>query len=395
MFDGLFEGCQLEDSMSFIQIVVAEDDATPSGASIRNKSNFDILSTLWSAKGGGRIIALRTDKKLGAKSDAAIVARLLRNEVMRLVDECRREVPDFVLVEGVSLYQAAAALAHAVPGLPLIVDMHNIESTLQMQIESQRFPRLLHNIASIFFVRHRRACLNVERQIVRIAKQVWVCSSTDKSMAEELFGAIPISVVPNPIPDWARAGVFEKDPGSTDVLFVGHLGYSPNRNAVKFLCTEVMPKLRRVVPNAQLHVCGRRPRRKVTALLRSTGHRYSPNAQDLTQAYATAAAVAIPLRAGGGTRLKVLEAMAVGCPVIASGKAVEGLGLLPQVHYKAAETAAEFASEIAQVLASRSVAEQMAQRAQQYTSEHYGQDARLERVRTALADGKFLDGSET
>lgn len=100
--------------MSFIQIVVAELDDTPSGATIRNKSNFEILSTLCSAKGGGRVISLRADKGRGIRAGVAIVAPLLAEDVARLVADCQAEMPDFILVEGVHGHLGLAGVSHRV-----------------------------------------------------------------------------------------------------------------------------------------------------------------------------------------------------------------------------------------------------------------------------------------
>jgi glycosyltransferase involved in cell wall biosynthesis len=375
--------------MGFIQIVMAELDAIPSGASIRNKSNFEILSTLCSARGGGRIISLRADKSRGLRAGSAIVAPLLAEDVARLVEECQAEMPDFVLVEGVLLYHAVATLAHALPELPILLDMHNIESNLQAQIDKQMLPRPLRAFAHLVFARKRRACLRAEKQVAQMARLVWVCSDADRAQALALWGPLAVAVVPNPIPDWAKTEGRKKVLPSNEVLFVGHLAYPPNQRAVKLLCKGVMPRLRRLVPGPQLHVCGRRPRRRLAALVRSYGHRLTPNVVNLAEAYKEASVVAIPLHEGGGTRLKVLEAMAIGCPIVATAKAVEGLGLTQNVHYREAENSWDFAKELATVLSEPNSADEMACRALQFVFKHYSDEARLKAVINALATGGF------
>ncbi len=378
--------------MGFIQIVVAEADATPSGASLRNTSNFEILSTLWSERGGGRIVSLRADKTQGLRPAAATVAPLLATDIANLIDVCQTEMPDFVLFEGVRLYQAITALSQALRSQAIIVDMHNIESILQAQIDAQKLPPLLRAFAPWIFAQRRKACLQVDKQIIQISRQVWVCSETDHATAQALLSPKSIAIVPNPIPDWAMKEDLRKETNPTEVLFVGHLGYQPNGHAVKTLCKNIMPQLRRIVPNAQLHICGRRPRRRLAALVLSRGNRLTPNAVNLAEVYATAAAVAIPLHAGGGTRLKILEAMAVGCPVIATAKAVEGLNLVPQLHYRNAETNSNFSRQIADVLLSPNLAAEMANRACRFILERYGKSARIRAVSNALAQGKFMNG---
>lgn len=376
--------------MSFIQLVVAERDETPSGVSIRSKSNFEILSTLWPAKDGGRIVSLRIDKSLGLKSRARIVAPLLPQDVSELVADCRRQSPDFILVEGVILFQAIVALVDALPELVIIVDMHNIESILRAQMDRHRLPRPLQFLAPYIFYRQWRASRQVEKQAVAIARQIWVCSGADAMLADDFFGNRSAAIVPNPIPAWTQTVVPAPKSMSREVLFVGHLGYGPNKQAVAFLCNDVMPHLRKFVPDAVLTVCGRHPSRRITALVQSSGNRLRANVENMADVYATAAVAAIPLRDGGGTRLKVLEAMAIGCPVVATEKAVEGLGVLPDVHYRRAQTHQEFADEIADVLNFPNFAAEMADCAKLFTLTHFGSKSRVDAVRTALAAGRFL-----
>lgn len=378
--------------MSFIQLIVADSDATPSGAPIRNRSNFEIMSTLWGSKGAGRIIALRIDKQIGLKSGSSIIASLHPADIALLLAECRHIPPDFILVEGVVLFQAVAALKQAWPKVPIVIDMHNIESNLQAQIDRSKFPRLFRFLAPFIRMRNWRASLGFERQMIAMAQQVWVCSDIDASLAQRLFGKIAVAVVPNPIPDWTQNAIRDRGAAQKEVLFVGHLGYAPNKNAVAILCKKVMPSLRRLVPDASLHVCGRRPQRRISKLVHSRGHRLSANAPDMAKVYATASVVAIPLCNGGGTRLKVLEAMAIGCPVVATHKAVEGLGVTPQAHYYAAESPAEFVTAISAVLTAPIFAQDMAQRAQKFITERYGIEHRTATVRAALLAAKLLGG---
>lgn len=232
--------------------------------------------------------------------------------------------------------------------------------------------------------------IRAERRHVEQARQVWVCSETDKEEAERLFACKRLTVVPNPIPDWTRDGLVRLEEQAREILFLGHLNYFPNVQAVEILCRDIMPKLQQLAPEAQLHVCGRRPNKKLKALVQSLGHRLTANPLDLVQVYATAAVTAIPLQVGGGTRLKVLEAMAVGCPVVATAKAVEGLGLKPQQHYRHAESAEEFAREIAWVMTSPAAAAEMSESARSLVLKRYGASARLSAVRSALVSAGLL-----
>jgi polysaccharide biosynthesis protein PslH len=377
--------------MRFIQVVIAEGDAVPSGASLRNKANFDALSTLWSGMGHGEVAALRADKTLGRKARTKLVTPLSAEDLAQLVDACLRERPAFVLVEGIQLFQAVEALATSIPDLPVIIDMHNIESTLRMDAALERAARPIRPLALPIFAFKRWHGMRVERKGVRWARQVWVCSPSDLQEAGRRFGAARLAVVPNPIPDWTRTAPPRTAGKMQEILFLGHLGYFPNRRAVEMLCNGIMPKVHRLAPQATLHVCGRRPRRDVEALVRSSGHRLTANPSNLADVYATAAVAAMPIPVGGGTRLKVLEAMAVGCPIVATAKAVEGLGLIPREHFRRAESPGEFATEIAALLASGEAAAQMSERARRLVQERFGPEAHLAAIRNALVSAGLLD----
>lgn len=370
--------------MAFVQVVVMEDFATPSGATLRNRANFEALSTLRWGDTPPQVVALGVDKN--ARSEAPTVLPLARSDVSRLIAACTESQPDFVVIEGVQLLQAAMALHTAFPALPIIIDMHNVESFLRAEIDRWRMPRALRPLMPVFLARRNRACRSAEQVAATIALQIWVCSEEDRKRLQTIVGDVQVEVVPNPIPAWAEHSVTRpSQSASDDVLFVGHLGYAPNVEAVELLVHHIMPRLKRLVPKATLHVCGRRPRRRLAAAVQSQGHRLTPDAKDLAAIYHSAGVAAVPLQTGGGTRLKILEAMAVGCPIVATPKAVEGLSLVPGVHYRPAVTMNEFAHELAELLSSRRLARQMATSSRSWVIEHFGESRRIESVEKALS----------
>lgn len=372
--------------MPFIQVVIREDCTTASGASLRNRANLSALSTLRSGDPSGRVVSLRVDVRAKRLVPAPTVLPLVEEDLSCLIDACRDMAPDFVLIEGTHLLLAAEALHNALPTLPIVIDMHNVESVLRDEIDLQRMPAILRPSASVFLARRRRACRRAEQTAAGFASQIWVCSDQDRDRLRSIVGPVEVAVVANPIPHWAEhAPLRGSRPGSNDVLFVGHLAYPPNVQAADLLVREIMPRLRGLMPDARLHVCGRRPRRRLAAAVRSRGHRLTADPADLTEIYRSAAVTAIPLRSGGGTRLKVLEAMAVGCPIVATPKAVEGLKLTPGTHYLQADTAEEFASHLAGALRSPAKLAEMAAGSRQWVIDHFGERRRIDSVGQALA----------
>lgn len=380
--------------MKFLQVVIAEEDSTPSGAPIRNEANFNGLSML-TRNGSGKQIELRTDKHVSTRPSARIVAPVLAEDIAGLLEYCLRERPCFVLFEGVHLYQAIEALARTIPELPIILDMHNIESSLWWRQRNARFRGVLRAFSTFFSFGKHQANREIELSAVRLAHQIWVCSEEDRLEALRHFGEGLFAVIPNPIPEWTYGAQPPPRSRSAEVLFVGHLDYRPNRLAVRSLCRDIMPKVVNLVPEASLHICGRGPREALVNYVNAHGHKLTANAPDLASVYAGAALTAIPLPEGGGTRLKVLEAMAVGCLVIASPKAVEGLGLLPDVHFCQAESIADFAQLIAAALTSPDESQRISQGARRFVLTHYGREARLIALQVALQSAGLSKGPGT
>lgn len=133
----------------------------------------------------------------------------------------------------------------------------------------------------------------------------------------------------------------------TNLLFVGHLSYPPNVEAVRFLMREIWPRLRSEFPDLRLTIAGRSPKRRLVGWARGDARiRLHADPEDLKPLYDRCDAVIVPLRSGGGSRIKVLEALACAKPVIASGKAVEGLDLEDGVHWLRAENPADYADAV-------------------------------------------------
>lgn len=370
--------------MSFIQITFSETKRdVASGYELRNKANHSDLSICVNAAGG-----LTLGLRPGAETRplARTVQPLDPHDIERLVATVTRLQPDFVLVEGVALLQALGALRQKFPALPLILDMHNVESLLLAETDRARLHPMLRPLAAAFIRKRHLAELAADRRAVELASMVWTCSEQDAALAKRHLGATTVAVIANPVPDWcAEAPVPPHDPKATPVvLFVGHLGYLPNRRAVTRLCHSIMPALMRHEPLARLVVSGRNPSARVIRTVQAAGHDLVPNPPDLGPLYARAMATAIPLVQGGGTRIKVIEALAVGCPIVATAKAVEGLGLRDGVEYLAAETDQDFAQALARLASQPALRAELAGAGRSMVAARYAAPVRRASIARAL-----------
>ena len=129
-------------------------------------------------------------------------------------------------------------------------------------------------------------------------------------------------------------------------MFVGHLGYAPNVVAAERLATAILPLVRQTLPSAKLILAGRDPKPAVVALASLPGVELAADLADVSQLFLRSHISVVPLCAGGGTRIKILEAMAWGLPVVASAIAAEGLGFTTGKEILIADTNEAFAQSV-------------------------------------------------
>lgn len=325
-------------------MVLTADPAFPpiSGADLRNYQNAEaaaqfgpVLLVSVRPLGGGDPEDARISTAALSREDepraeplarrrTAVEMRIPQTALPRLLRLVREFEPDAIIVEGMPLF---AMLAHLRPlARRLILDMHNIESLLFAQT---RRPGLAERLLPFRF----RAQGRIQRQeetALATVDRVWVCSDADRERLVQLFGSkTPIDVVPNGIPRMDKAPsslppMASRNAGWPVLLYVGHLGYQPNVAAARRLARTVLPLVKRAFPAARLILAGRYPKPAVRELAALPDVELIENPQDLSPLFARSHVSVMPLSAGGGTRIKILEAMAWGVPVVATPVAAEG-----------------------------------------------------------------------
>lgn len=220
-------------------------------------------------------------------------------------------------------YAAEAVLTSSSP--VRILDCQNVDSELYERLLSLEPPGP-RRVSRFLDWRAVRA---YERKVLPQADLVTVCSRRDARIHQERVPGISrVAVVPNGA-DVARMEGVTPDYSGRRIVFVGNLAYEPNMDACRTLARRVMPGIWRRHPEASLCVVGNAPERAARELA-MPGVELTGAVSDVRDALASAAVAVAPLRAGGGTRLKVLEGMAAGLPVVASTLAVEGLDVADQ-----------------------------------------------------------------
>lgn len=179
-----------------------------------------------------------------------------------------------------------------------------------------------------------------------------------------------VGIVPNGVDTQAWQPRPEFD-GPPSVLFVGSLDYRANADGALWFTQAIWPRVQAAYPTARLTIVGRQPPADVLRLDGQAGIAVAGTVADVRPYYQAAHVMIVPLRAGGGTRLKILEALALGVPVVATPQGVEGLELTPGRDLLVAKRPAEFAAAVNSLLGDRPRREQLAAAGRERVCQQY------------------------
>lgn len=300
-----------------------------------------------------------------------------------LGDQLRRDRPDVVVVSELQLYRYLVELARSPRRPALVLDLHNVESDLRRELARIAPPGSYEQRR--YTDGYCRAVEAVERTAIEAADQVWVCSETDRLRLAGLHGpaaAGKLAVVPNAV---AVPATLPPVPERLQkVAFVGRLDYLPNTLAAYEVISEIAPRVRATAPSLQVVVAGYNCPDRLRAAAEAADNVEVVDRPADPLAVLSDGVLVVPLVAGSGTRLKVLEAFSVRSPVISTSKGVEGLAVTAGVHYLHAEQPAEFVRAIATVATDRTLRRRLTAAAWHRVVERYSLPALRSRVAALL-----------
>ncbi|MFC3549813.1 glycosyltransferase family 4 protein [Lysobacter cavernae] len=263
-------------------------------------------------------------------------------------------------------------MAHAdcVPaGVPVVFNAHNVEHQLldnRAQIEARPLART--------FLRGQVPRLRTfERTACHRADAVLACSDSDAAALRELAPGTRVHTVPNGV-DLEAHRPSPQPPTGAQLVFVGQMGWFPNRDGVDWFLREVFPRILAARPDAELVLVGKAEGLEIPQALASRV-RLAGFVPDLRPAVHAAAVYVVPLRAGSGTRLKVLEAMALGKAIVTTTVGSEGIALRHDHSALYADDAESFAAAVLALLDSPERAARLGAAARTCAKAHYGWDA--------------------
>jgi len=291
----------------------------------------------------------------------------------RLARRLSESTYDVVQIEAIELAPYLPAV-EAVRPRPLIVfDDHNCEWLLQKRAcltdarIVRRWPAALYSLVQ--WMRLKRyeadACRRVDRVVA--------ASEADRKAINAVAPEVAISIVPNGV-DLDEYGDYGGPLERFDLVFTGKMDFRPNVDAALWFCDEVLPLIRRVRPPVTLAIVGQRPHPRLERLRQAPGVVLTGWVADVRPYIAGATVYVAPLRVGGGTRLKLMQAMAMGSAIVATSLGAEGFPFEAGRQLLLADTPADFAAAVLALLDDAERRAQLGREARAFVRAGYGWD---------------------
>lgn len=274
--------------------------------------------------------------------------------------------PDIIILEGLQLAPYLPALKKS--GSKLLLRTHNIESDLwDEQLSSMRGIKKLSAQLSVKGLRsYENAIFNEVDGIIAI-------SPKEVEYITTVAPTTPVIHIPTTIPTRKESSSFSKD-----FFHLGAMDWAPNKAGINWFIDQVWTSFMQTESSSILHLAGRKLVPELFSSVKKVvnhGEVFDSSAFMLRNGI-----MIVPVFQGSGIRIKILEAGSLGIPVIATPKAVEGLGLIPDKHFLQASTETEFITQMKRLVASPPLYTELGQTLKEYLNKNYSADALKEKL---------------
>lgn len=280
---------------------------------------------------------------------------------------------DVVQIEGIELAPYLPTVEAAKPRPLIVYDDHNAEWLLQKRacLADLQAPRRWP-AAAYSFVQWKRL-KRYEANACRRAHRVVAASEADRAAIHAVAPQVPVHIVPNGV-DLTEYSDYGGPVEPFDLVFTGKMDFRPNVDAMLWFCERVLPIARERRPGVSLGIVGQRPHRRLAPLRQIPGVTITGWVPDVRPYIAGAAVYVAPLRVGGGTRLKLMQAMAMGAAVVATSLGAEGFPVKHDDHLLLANTPEEFAQAVLALLDDPAYRTRLGESGRRFVRAAYGWD---------------------
>jgi polysaccharide biosynthesis protein PslH len=267
---------------------------------------------------------------------------------------------------------------------PAILFTHNVEA----EIWRRHVETATNQLSRVLLTQQWNRMLRFERRALAAFDLVLAVSDTDSDTFERLYpGALkaPVHVVQTGV----DTGFFHPDIQTTvrpeHLVFTGSMDWLPNEDGMQYFVRDILPLVRRQVPQATLSIIGRAPTPAVKRLAEQAGIEVTGRVDDVRPHIAAGAVYIVPLRIGGGTRLKIFEAMAMGKAVVSTTVGAEGLPVTSGQNVVIADDPARFSQAVVDLLRDAETRQRLENEARRLVVEKYDWSAVAQDFEDALA----------
>jgi sugar transferase (PEP-CTERM/EpsH1 system associated) len=332
-----------------------------------------------------RLVPLRLTSSLRRCAEAAIQGKPLQAAVCQssaldqsLAETLAEERFDLVHIEHLRAVDLSARIPAELPKVFDSVDCISLLLERTLHSSYSAFQRL---VAALELHRTRA----YEARVLRRFEHVTVTSADDARALNALEPEARISVVSNGV-DLEYFEPLEATREHATLVYLGKMSYHANATAVQYFAREILPLVRQRRPDARLRIVGSKPTRAVRALANDPGVEVTGFVPDIREPLGRASVAICPVTVKVGVQNKVLEAMAMGVPVVSTRLGVEGLQAEPGRDLLVARTPAEFAAEVERLLSDPSLREQIGRAGRRYVETHHRWDSATRRLETLYQD---------
>ena len=282
---------------------------------------------------------------------ANLFSRYPYSVVKHFSKEFQSRVHELVAVEKIDLVHCEwtpySRFANELKKSPVLITSHNVES----QIWFRRAEHSRGIIQRLFFSLQAIKMERFERRALRSA-QVVTAVTTEDARVMRSWNVRSLRLVENGV-DLEYFNPCAEIGNEPELLFLGSLDWFPNIDALDYLLEYIMPIVRSLQPSVRLRIVGRRPPEELAARVAKLGWaELICDVPDVRPYLAQASVVVVPLRIGGGSRIKILEALASGKALVSTSVGAEGLAVTDGENIRIADEPAEFAQRVLELLAS-------------------------------------------
>ena len=264
-----------------------------------------------------------------------------------------------------------------------VLFQHNVETAIWRRHASTA----PNPVTRAYFQMQAERMFVYERDVCKKVRHLIAVSPEDACQFRELFGLTgPVSDIPTGVDADFFAVPPENPPSRSGIVFVGSMDWLPNIDGVRFFVEQILPLIRRDHPDCRLVIAGRDPDPAIQQL--ASSHRdivVTGRVPDIRPYLWSSAISVVPLRIGGGTRLKIYESMAAGAPVVSTTIGAEGLAVRSPDNIRLADTPEAFARACVELLTSIEENRRLAAAARQLVESQFGWEGVAARFEQILA----------